>query len=226
MRRGMTPASQRWCLKCSVDRKGQTLAAFLLRKETRLFVYYFMALRGRNSLVEERYFFVTTTVVRFLKIFTSRDTCDILVNNIKYYCTKYHFTILSYIIMPSHFHWIVEINPEYGTISDIMRDLKRNSSKELIEYFNNDKYLQEIFIKEARGNPKQNKKFWMSQFDDEVIRNQKMFWDKLNYIHKNPVEVGLVSRPEDYKYSSARNYIFDDHSVLEVDTKQGGIIFV
>jgi putative transposase len=29
---------------------------------------------------------------------------------------------------------------------------------------------------------------------------------KLNYIHSNPVEVGLVDKTEDYLYSSARNY--------------------
>ena len=29
---------------------------------------------------------------------------------------------------------------------------------------------------------------------------------KINYIHMNPVEAGLVSRPEDYQYSSAIDY--------------------
>jgi hypothetical protein len=30
--------------------------------------------------------------------------------------------------------------------------------------------------------------------------------EKINYIHYNPVEEGLVYRPEDYVYSSARDY--------------------
>jgi hypothetical protein len=29
---------------------------------------------------------------------------------------------------------------------------------------------------------------------------------KLNYLHNNPVEAGIVDRPEDYVYSSARDY--------------------
>jgi hypothetical protein len=45
-----------------------------------------------------------------------------------------------------------------------------------------------------------------------------MLRTKLEYIHNNPVKVGLVTNPEDYKYSSARNYVLDDHSVIEVDT--------
>ena len=63
----------------------------------------------------------------------------------------------------------------------------------------------------------------MKRFDDEVIRNEKMFWIKLKYIHHNPVKAGLVNKPEDYKYSSARNYILDDHSILKVDTDYAGI---
>jgi hypothetical protein len=50
-----------------------------------------------------------------------------------------------------------------------------------------------------------------------------MFWTKLHYIHKNPVEAGLVMKPEDYKYSSVRNYVCGDRSVLFVDTEYAGI---
>ena len=106
-----------------------------------------MALRGRNKLTDERYFFVTTTVVRFLKVFDSPKVCDILIGNIKHYRSKYKFTVLAYVIMPSHFHWIVEVNPEYGTISDIMRDLKRHSSVEITDYLKNNTTLR-IFLKE------------------------------------------------------------------------------
>jgi len=50
-----------------------------------------------------------------------------------------------------------------------------------------------------------------------------MFWTKLNYIHKNPVKSGIVLKAEDYKYSSARNYSINDHSILGVNTELGGI---
>lgn len=36
----------------------------------------------------------------------------------------------------------------------------------------------------------------------------------INYIHNNPVEEGLVSYPEDYVYSSARDYR-GDKGILE-----------
>jgi hypothetical protein len=34
----------------------------------------------------------------------------------------------------------------------------------------------------------------------------KVITEKINYIHQNPVEAGLVFRPEDYIYSSAIDY--------------------
>jgi len=127
--------------------------------------------------------------------------------------------------MPSHFHWVVEVDPQFGTISDIMRDLKRNSAKEIMAFLENKINYQKIFQKEAMIYRDQYKKFWMKRFDDEVIRNEKMLWKILRYIHNNPVEAGLVNRPEDYIYSSARNYILNDHSRLDVDIKIAGIEF-
>jgi hypothetical protein len=49
-----------------------------------------------------------------------------------------------------------------------------------------------------------------------------MLWTKISYIHNNPVEKGIIERPEDYKYSSARNYINDDHSVLFIEKTWAG----
>jgi hypothetical protein len=41
-------------------------------------------------------------------------------------------------------------------------------------------------------------------WDDKVIRNEKMFWTKLHYFHKNLVEAGIVDLAEKYKYSSEK----------------------
>lgn len=187
-----------------------------------------MGRRGRNNLIGEHFFFVTTTVVRFLPIFSNSSFCDILINNIKYYREKFHFDVLGFVIMPSHFHWIVEVNPKYGTISDIMRDIKKHTAWQIFDELDKQgetKY-NKIFREEAAGYKDQERKLWMKRFDDEAIRNQRMFWVKLNYIHNNPVEARFVRRPENYKYSSARNYAYNDHRILKVNTVMGGVQMV
>jgi putative transposase len=47
---------------------------------------------------------------------------------------------------------------------------------------------------------------WQQHNKPVELINQKMAWQKLEYIHQNPVVAGIVDKPEDYLYSSARDY--------------------
>ena len=44
-----------------------------------------------------------------------------------------------------------------------------------------------------------------------------MMQQKMEYIHANPVRKGFVAVAEDWRWSSAANYLRGDHSVLEID---------
>jgi putative transposase len=174
--------------------------------------------RGRTSLQDETTFFVTTTTVNHAYVFTEDKYSDILIGNIKHYQDEYRFIILGYVIMPTHFHWIIEADLTRGTISDIMRDIKKYSAWDLMEQLQKDgkEKLLRMFRSTTLKNEK--RKLWAKRFDDEVIKNIGMFRTKLEYIHNNPVKAGLTTNPEDYKYSSARNYLLNDHSILKVNT--------
>lgn len=47
-----------------------------------------MSLRGRNNLSDCTHFFVTTTVVDFLRVFVDENVCMLLISNIKHYKKK------------------------------------------------------------------------------------------------------------------------------------------
>jgi hypothetical protein len=47
---------------------------------------------------------------------------------------------------------------------------------------------------------------WQQQNKPLEIMSQQMFDEKLAYIHQNPVQAGFVTREEDWKYSSARDF--------------------
>jgi len=174
--------------------------------------------RGRLSLLDYTLYFVTTTVTDFTPVFSIPECCDILIRNIRYYRNQYHFQIYAYVIMLTHFHWILEVNPNYAILSSVTRDIKKHSAWDIMDYLQVagcSDFLQ-TFSRAASEIKNQRRKFWMKRFDDAYIRNDNMFESRVNYIHHNPVKAGLVVRPEDYKYSSARNYVFGDHSVLDV----------
>lgn len=177
-----------------------------------------MGLRGRSNLTNETFFFITTTVVRFLPVFTNHNVCELLIKNIKYYQKKYRFKILGYVIMPSHFHWIIQNDPTMGTVSSIMRDIKKYTAWDVLDYLSKSEEYKRIFESEAKNYSDQKRKLWMPRFDDNVISTKKEFYGNLKYIHENPVKSSLVKKEVDYKYSSARNYLLNDHSVLFVDT--------
>ena len=52
----------------------------------------------------------------------------------------------------------------------------------------------------------QNHKVWQDGYHAEEISSNKFIYQKLNYIHDNPVKDRIVEKPADYLFSSARNY--------------------
>ena len=61
----------------------------------------------------------------------------------------------------------------------------------------------------------QQYKVWQNGYHAEIVYSNKFIKQKVNYIHNNPVIDRIVTFPEDYVFSSARNYA-DLESELEV----------
>ena len=60
-------------------------------------------------------------------------------------------------------------------------------------------------------------KFWQEGNHPEEIYSEKFTCQKIDYIHGNPVKERIVERPQEYLFSSARNYAELD-SMLDVIT--------
>ena len=57
-----------------------------------------------------------------------------------------------------------------------------------------------------------------------ALSTPRVVWQKIRYIHRNPLRAGWVSEAPDYLYSSARNYTDDENVVLKI-TPYAGIVF-
>ena len=80
-------------------------------------------------------------------------------------------------------------------------------------------------LKQCKEGKKQFKtdrtyQLWQEGYHPQLIQSEKMLRQKIEYIHYNPVRRGYVDEPENWVYSSARNYLKDDHSVLAIDTME------
>jgi putative transposase len=179
-----------------------------------------MPLRGRSSVDEEALWFVTTTIASFTKVFTEERYFQIAIDNLKFYREKYKFLLLGYVIMPEHVHFLLYTFPHLGKISDIMRDWKWSTAFDIKEQCLQDgkEKVLDGFRLNAKRSGRHGNQVWMPRFDDVLIYSKDQFEIKLTYIHNNPVKRGLVQRPEDWLYLSARNYLLGDHSIIKVDT--------
>ena len=129
--------------------------------------------------------------------------------------------LFSYCFMPSHIHFISRSTNEDP--AGLLRDFKKHTSKEVIKaiadnpHESRKEWMLESF--EMAGNQKtnvSNRQLWQHHNKPIELWSEKVIKQKIDYIHNNPVESGFVTRPEDWKYSSARNFM-DDHTVLDID---------
>ena len=60
-------------------------------------------------------------------------------------------------------------------------------------------------------------RLWQPGFYDFNIFSDEKLLEKLNYIHNNPVSAGLVLSPDDYEWSSYKEYFEEEaHSILGI----------
>lgn len=66
-----------------------------------------------------------------------------------------------------------------------------------------------IFKEAGEKNSRNSKyQFWQQDNQTKIIYTPEFAIQKLEYIHNNPVEAGLVEKAEEYLYSSAIDYYY------------------
>ena len=75
-----------------------------------------------------------------------------------------------------------------------------------------------IWLMERAGKKNGNNKdwqLWQQNNQPLEIYSESMFYQKLDYIHKNPVMAGFVENEEEYLYSSARDF-YNKNGLVEL----------
>ncbi len=173
---------------------------------------------------KEGAYFVSFATVNWIDVFT-RDCYFEIVSKSLDYCRKSKgMELYGYCIMPSHVHFI--FCSSLGDPSGLLRDFKGYSSRKLLKAIEENKkesrkeWMLLMFESAGRNMSNvKNRQFWQQNNNPIEIWSLAVFEQKLNYIHQNPVKTGFVTNAIDWKYSSARNYANDDHTVLEIDIK-------
>jgi len=117
---------------------------------------------------------------------------------------KHRFLLTAWVFLPDHWHAI--LFPRFPvTISTVMESIKVASTHRL-----NAGRIESGLL-------------WQPCFFDRALRTVKEYYEKVEYIHLNPVRAGLVKRAEDWPWSSVRDYCGslsaapDAHRILAID---------
>ena len=163
--------------------------------------------------------FVTTTIIDWIPLFLSWHTCDIIIDALRYCRREKGLRIHAYVIMSNHLHLILS-TVGARSLSDVMRDFKRYTSRKITEQLEQEGAgvrLDLLRHRATRGKGNVDYKVWADGYHPVVVSSLDFSRQKLNYIHDNPVRKGLVRRQEEWRYSSAGDYITGVAGDLEID---------
>jgi REP-associated tyrosine transposase len=152
--------------------------------------------RLRRIEQRDRFFFVTTNLSRNVAALSPSERT--LVLDILDTCrARMRFKLFAYMVMPDHDHFLLD--PGTATLTSLMRDFKSKTG------------LRVNAHRATRG------PLWQSRFFDFICRRVRDFSEKVEYIHRNPVEAGLVKRPEEWPWPSAGFCLQREQAILTPD---------
>jgi len=162
--------------------------------------------RTRYRIFETEYpYFMTCTIVGWLPVFTRPDAVQILFDSWDYLKINMGFELYGYVVLENHVH-LVASAPD---LANAMKSFKMFTARQIIDLLKRSSahvLLQQLRDYKLGYKTKSEYQVWQEGSKPKQISSAEMMWQKLEYIHNNPVKRGYVDDPLHWRYSSARNY--------------------
>jgi putative transposase len=160
--------------------------------------------------------FITTSCYRRMPLLARPQQRDLLVEVLEQVRRRYRFVVAGYVVMPEHIHLLIG-EPERGDPSKVMQAVKQGFARRLL-----------LGLREG-GDPRQSEVWdtvledghiWQARFYDFVVFTEKKRWEKVRYMHRNPVKRGLALEPEQWRWSSCRHYTYGERGIVLVNEER------
>jgi putative transposase len=150
--------------------------------------------------------FFTATILQWQKLLQPDKYKTIITNSFKYLVEEKRVHVFGFVIMYNHIHVIWRAANDQNrlkvqhtfmtyTAQTILKDLKLHHNKVLPH-----------FKVDAKDRTYQ---IWERNPLSVELRSNEVLFQKLQYIHLNPVRAGICNVPEAYRFSSASLYVND-----------------
>ncbi len=149
--------------------------------------------------------FTTITNLNWYPLLQNNHHKQITIEGLKTRVQKNEATIYAFVIMPNHIHVIWQLHD--GVIKqNFQRDFCKFTARSILQFMqlNDDPFLDSLKV----SAPDRKYQVWERNSLSIEIYSEKVFLQKMNYIHNNPVQSKwkLSNLPENYFYSSAAFY--------------------
>lgn len=171
-----------------------------------------LKMAGDRYLIKEQHetYFITSTIVEWIDLFTRIEYKQIIIESLNHCIAEKGLILNGWVLMTNHLHFIGYCEAPHR-MSDFLRDFKKFTSKKLVSTImeipesRRDWMLDKFgFIARSTGRA-ENYKLWKDDNHAILLRDIDAL-EKLDYVHNNPVKAGIVESPEEYIYSSAKDY--------------------
>lgn len=169
-----------------------------------------MARKWSNQNLPGALHFVTGSLFHRAPVFTEEGCCLAFLDICASLREEWPCKLIAYVLMPDHIHLI--LNPADGRIKELVAALKSLSSKRIIETAHEVSFLRTKVDDDGSVH-----QVWQEGFKDFPLWSSWMIWQKINYIHANPVKAKLVTSAKDFRWSSFRAFYFGQSEPLAVD---------
>ena len=150
--------------------------------------------------------FLTFSCLRRQPFLTRDRTCQWLADAITSAKIKHNFQLITYVFMPEHVHLLIFPTEENYSISAILKAIKQPVAQRAMHFVTTQAlaFLQKMTVEEGG---QQKFRFWQpGGGHDRNIFSPKELWEKINYIHRNPVARKLVPKAIDWQWSGAADF--------------------
>jgi putative transposase len=158
--------------------------------------------------------FVTFSCYRRRRFLGTRRARDRFVKILDEVRARHQFEIVGYVVMPEHVHLLIG-EPRKGNPSTVLQVLKQKASRALRRSPRQPGSGQLALA--FPGEEGEAAAFWQRRFYDFNVWSAKKVKEKLEYMHANPVQRGLVSHPREWPWSSWAHYAKGEEGLLRID---------
>ena len=160
--------------------------------------------------------FITTTCHQRLPLLNSPRHRDLFLRVLEQVRRRYRFAVAGYVVMPEHVHLLIS-EPQRGNPSLVMQAMKQGFARRLLARLRRTELPHQLSF---WSGPLAHGRIWQPRFYDFVVFSEKKRFEKLRYMHANPVQRGPVLEPEQWAWSSYRYYAYGEAGPVLVNEPQ------